>query len=480
MSHGIPVHPTQTIQSVLEIGLSRLKIKPLNEPKLFPCSRTDRGVHALSTTAHCDLEFPEGTDSISVIIHSLNSFLLRNDFDIRILDAKIVPDNFSARYSAIKKTYLYRFAVLKPGLYDCDRKAKYFAPVPIAEKDRCHFVFDSNFDHPSVNEASKLFIGTKDFRSFMGRPKINKDVTTVRSIDSLELRAGRSLLSCPHADLYNFWEVVCTGKSFLYTQVRRTVSVLISLAQGKLTLSDVENLFKNPSPESWLEKAVLVPGCGLYLVNVQYHPEDFLFKTNKKNRLFHTQTKVTTADGKVFLEEYAQEAEFVSISPIPQQAFGFVVDYKPDLQVATVLPGLSMGSQDVAQDVTVLRQNKITHILSLGVEVARVEGITYYYIDALDLPQFNLRPMFERCFHVIDSARKREGGHVFVHCNAGISRSSTIVVAYLMRELGLNFITAITILKKVRPVAKPNEGFVSQLLAFEREEHSSPVSNRPN
>uniref|UniRef100_A0A0A9ZDQ7 tRNA pseudouridine synthase A n=1 Tax=Lygus hesperus TaxID=30085 RepID=A0A0A9ZDQ7_LYGHE len=106
---GIPVCPTETVQSLLEFGLSQLK--PINQPVVYPASRTDQGVHALCTAAHVDLVF-FNDHSIYSIIKLLNTFFTKHDFDIRVLSVREVPNSFSARHSVLRKKYLYRFAVV--------------------------------------------------------------------------------------------------------------------------------------------------------------------------------------------------------------------------------------------------------------------------------------------------------------------------------------------------------------------------------
>jgi protein-tyrosine phosphatase len=60
------------------------------------------------------------------------------------------------------------------------------------------------------------------------------------------------------------------------------------------------------------------------------------------------------------------------------------------------------------------------------------------------------------------------GGVVFVHCLAGVSRSATLAVAYLMSSRGLSLAEAFAQVKTVRPKVDPNIGFVRQLVAFSR------------
>lgn len=60
------------------------------------------------------------------------------------------------------------------------------------------------------------------------------------------------------------------------------------------------------------------------------------------------------------------------------------------------------------------------------------------------------------------------GGGVLVHCFAGVSRSSTCVIAYLMQEKDMSFEEAFSYASKRRPVIFPNMGFQRQLTEFER------------
>lgn len=180
----------------------------------------------------------------------------------------------------------------------------------------------------------------------------------------------------------------------------------------------------------------------------------------KRNNLKTTVTVVTTAGGSVFLEQ-KNDKGVVSVEKVGISE-GFVVDLKPDLQVASVLPGLFMGSQDVTQSEFLLQKHGITHVLSIGVKVSQLTGYYYTFIEVLDIPEFNMNPVFEQCNSIIDSVRN-VGGVVFVHCNAGVSRSAAVVIAYLMKLKKLSYLEAFDVLKKERPCIKPNEGFVKQL-----------------
>lgn len=59
------------------------------------------------------------------------------------------------------------------------------------------------------------------------------------------------------------------------------------------------------------------------------------------------------------------------------------------------------------------------------------------------------------------------GGKILVHCMAGVSRSASIVLAYLVKYQSLTLREAYVVLRKARPIASPNPGFWKQLIEYE-------------
>lgn len=85
---------------------------------------------------------------------------------------------------------------------------------------------------------------------------------------------------------------------------------------------------------------------------------------------------------------------------------------------------------------------------------------------AADTPDQNLSQYFSVCNDFIHAARLREG-NVLIHCLAGMSRSVTVAVAYIMTATNLNWKEALKVVRAGRAVANPNVGFQTQLQEFE-------------
>ncbi|XP_014216665.1 dual specificity protein phosphatase 22, partial [Copidosoma floridanum] len=90
----------------------------------------------------------------------------------------------------------------------------------------------------------------------------------------------------------------------------------------------------------------------------------------------------------------------------------------------------------------------------------------YLCILAADTPDQNLSQYFSMCNDFIHSARLR-GGNVLIHCLAGMSRSVTVAVAYIMSTTSLSWKDALKVVRVGRAVANPNVGFQQQLEDFE-------------
>ncbi|ORZ15769.1 protein-tyrosine phosphatase-like protein [Absidia repens] len=131
-----------------------------------------------------------------------------------------------------------------------------------------------------------------------------------------------------------------------------------------------------------------------------------------------------------------------------------------------IIPRLFVGDCIAAQDTAELATNKVSHVVALGGFDYDHAGIIYKNIHIEDLPKENIIQYFDDTFDFIDEARSN-GKAVLVHCQAGMSRSVTIVAAYMMRKANIGYEQALTMIKSRRPWAAPNDGFMAQLELYE-------------
>ena len=136
-------------------------------------------------------------------------------------------------------------------------------------------------------------------------------------------------------------------------------------------------------------------------------------------------------------------------------------------QAHEILPDkLYLGPRGSATDESTVKAAGITCILNMTKEIPtqRFEGVDVIRLDCYDSPQ-QVLPL-ERGGEAIDLFLDG-GGRCLVHCNAGQSRSASIVMYYLMSE-GHTLRESFEYVRGCKPDVKPNYGFWSQLEAVER------------
>lgn len=82
------------------------------------------------------------------------------------------------------------------------------------------------------------------------------------------------------------------------------------------------------------------------------------------------------------------------------------------------------------------------------------------------LQKYDNKFMIEIGYNFIDMAVK-SNSKILVHCMAGISRSVSMIVYYLMKKYNYTYDQSIQIVKSARPIANPNDSFKSQLKNYD-------------
>jgi dual specificity MAP kinase phosphatase len=132
-------------------------------------------------------------------------------------------------------------------------------------------------------------------------------------------------------------------------------------------------------------------------------------------------------------------------------------------------PFLYLGEAGAALfPVSILQKYNIHHILNVTGSEPNVHkyGLNYMRLNIPDSVEFDIFPYFHSSYHFIRDAYEKKQG-VLVHCQAGISRSTAIVIAYLMRQFKMTLRDSIMHIKDKRKVIRPNYGFYQSLAQLE-------------
>lgn len=97
----------------------------------------------------------------------------------------------------------------------------------------------------------------------------------------------------------------------------------------------------------------------------------------------------------------------------------------------------------------------------------KFKHIPVIYVNIEDNESENIAKYFKYLNDVIQGVERR-GEKVLIHCRAGVSRSASVVIAYLMYRYKLNLEEAFEYVKNKRPQIDPNYGFLKRLKAYEK------------
>ncbi|KAI5639979.1 dual specificity phosphatase, catalytic domain-containing protein [Phthorimaea operculella] len=158
-----------------------------------------------------------------------------------------------------------------------------------------------------------------------------------------------------------------------------------------------------------------------------------------------------------------------SIKHWSRKALYHQIDLCTQACYSEIIPGLYLSNARAACDKDVLRNLNITHVLTI--EAHRLPKSTFensnistLFIRAYDTPNTHLLPYFPMANAFIQEGLEK--GNVLVHCHFGVSRSATLVIAYLMEKYKLNYEQAVNFVRSRRKFINPNPGFVAQLKQY--------------
>ena len=224
----------RTVQAVLEEALYELSGERV---RVYTSSRTDSGVHAL--------EMPVGFKTESTIplrayVLGLNSLL---PCDVKVLEAREMPDDFHVRFSAKGKTYVYKVQT---------------GPVPLPLWRLYSWHVRYSLDVQAMRDASQFLVGEHDFSSF--RAALCDSKSPIREVFGIEVREAAD-------GLLEFW---VHGSGFLHNMVRIMVGTRVEVGKGKREPSWVRDVLE---ARDRTVAGPTAPAKGLHLVKV-YYPDD--------------------------------------------------------------------------------------------------------------------------------------------------------------------------------------------------------------
>ncbi len=239
----------RTVQGVLEEALGRVLREPL---QLTVAGRTDAGVHAGGQVAHVDVAaMPEDLDKL---VHRMARFL---PSDVRIKDISSVTSDFDARFSAIRRHYVYR---LTTAVYGAD---------PL--EARGLVAWRRELDVDAIRVASAGLLGLHDFAAFCRR---REGATTVRELQRFDWeRDGDRLNAYVSAD------------AFCWSMVRSLVGAVLAVGEGRRTPEWVASLLDERARSS---SVTVAPAHGLSLERVDYPADADLAARNIATREVRT------------------------------------------------------------------------------------------------------------------------------------------------------------------------------------------------
>ena len=202
--------------------------------RVFGAGRTDSGVHALGQVAHCDINKDISCETVR---DALNHFLRK--VPISIINTESVGQDYHARFTALRRHYLYRILNRRP--------------PPTFGQNKIWWI-PNILDVESMYESAQILTGIHDFTSF--RAKACQASSPVRTLDKLQVdRYGSEI------------HIKATAQSFLHHQVRNIVGTLVMVGASKMNASAVRAIQKARDRSS---AGPTAPPDGLYLVKVDY------------------------------------------------------------------------------------------------------------------------------------------------------------------------------------------------------------------
>jgi tRNA pseudouridine38-40 synthase len=240
----------RTAAGVIDEALTTVFRTPV---RLWAAGRTDTGVHATGQVAHVDVPadalanaYPRtpraGEAEFLPLLRRLGRFL---PTDVRVLDIARAPAGFDARFSALRRHYVYRLSTAPYGVVP--QQARYITAWP------------RDLDVEAMSAASRELVGLHDFAAFC---RHRERATTIRDLQRLDFSREGDLITA-HV----------TADAFCWQMVRSLVGALLAVGEHRRSPAWCRELLTATKRSSDFAAA---PAQGLTLAQVDYPPDDEL------------------------------------------------------------------------------------------------------------------------------------------------------------------------------------------------------------
>ncbi len=194
--------------------------------------RTDAGVHAMGMVCHFDLDKDTTTETV---MRAINFYLVNQP--VAVLNCEIVPDDFHARFSCVRRNYKY--VILNRGAPAVlDKNRVWWMPRPL--------------DVDAMRAAAEKLVGNHDFTSF--RASECQAKSPIKTIDEIRITNHESRIT-----------LEISAKSFLHHMVRNIVGTLVEIGLGKDM--DIQQILAACDRSA---AGPTAPAAGLYFVSAIY------------------------------------------------------------------------------------------------------------------------------------------------------------------------------------------------------------------
>ncbi len=237
---GWQIQPDKrTVQGEIEYVLKYIAGEDIH---IHGTSRTDAGVHALGQCASFDWNCTMPVEKLPMVMNrrfgACGLGRSGRPGDIKIIDARVMPEGFHARYDCKGKTYRYII----------DRSKDIF-------RRNYAYLITEDLDIEAMKAAAAHIVGTHDFKCFEASGATPRE-TTVRTIRALTIEEDEERII-----------IEVTGDGFLYNMVRIIDGTLTEVGQGKKKASDLPEIIES---RDRCKAGFTAPPQGLYLKEIYF------------------------------------------------------------------------------------------------------------------------------------------------------------------------------------------------------------------